>query len=212
VSDVRAAPTPRASGSGAGSGRWGFVASLALLWPRVEPALLAIWCAACAGFVCGLFRESMLVQTTGQYSAPLDDVWIHFDYARAAARGYPLQWSEGNGVSSGNTSLLYPFVLAVGWWAGLRDERLMAWALVVAFVCVVLFLWITARLLAPLGRFAKYLVPPVVLSPGPPNWSFWAGLGNPSPPAVFHGKRRMWHGLAEAGLAGSSWSKRSLAT
>lgn len=178
MSDVRAAPTPLATGPGARSGRWGFVASLALLWPRVEPALLAIWCAACAGFVCGLFRESMLVQTTGQYSAPLDDVWIHFDYARAAARGYPLQWSEGNGISSGNTSLLYPFVLAIGWWAGLRDERLMAWALVVAFVCVVLFLWISARLLAPLGRFAKYLVAPAVLSLGALNWSLWSGMEN----------------------------------
>src|SRR5690606_6552882 len=26
------------------------------------------------------------------WSAPLDDVFIHFDFARATARGYPLQW------------------------------------------------------------------------------------------------------------------------
>jgi hypothetical protein len=158
--------------------RWGFVASLALVWPRLEPVLFGMWCAACAGFVAGLFRESMLVQTGGEYSAPLDDVWIHFDYARAAARGYPLQWSEGNGISSGNTSVLYPFVLALGWAAGQRDERLMKWALIVAFVSVVGFLWIAGRLVAPLGRFARWLVPPVVLSLGALNWSLWSGMEN----------------------------------
>jgi hypothetical protein len=120
----------------------------------------------------------MMVQTGGHWSAPLDDVWIHFDYARAAARGYPLQWSEGNGISSGNTSLLYPFVLALGYWIGLRDERLMAWAVIVAWLSVVAFLWITARLAAPLGRFAKYLVPPAVLSLGALGWTLWSGMEN----------------------------------
>ena len=48
----------------------------------------------------------------GDWSAPLDDVFIHFDFARATARGHPFQWSAGNGYSSGGTSLLYPFVLA----------------------------------------------------------------------------------------------------
>ncbi len=158
--------------------RWGLVASLALVWPRLEPALYAIWCGACAGFVAGLFRESMLVQTSGEYSAPLDDVWIHFDYARAAARGFPLQWSEGNGISSGNTSITYPFVLALGWLAGLRDERLMKWALVVAFVSVVAFLWLVGRLAVPVGRFARWLVPPTVLSLGALCWTLWSGMEN----------------------------------
>jgi hypothetical protein len=61
-----------------------------------------------------LFYAYMRVQTGGDWSAPLDDVFIHFDYARATARGYPFQWSEGNGFSSGNTSLSYPFALPSG--------------------------------------------------------------------------------------------------
>ena len=60
----------------------------------------------------------MMMQTGGEWSAPLDDVFIHFDYARAAAEGHPFEWFAGNGYSSGNTSLLYPFVLAVGYLAG----------------------------------------------------------------------------------------------
>ena len=71
------------------------------------------------------FYGYMLVQTGGEWSAPLDDVFIHFDYARATARGYPFQWSAGNGYSSGNTSLLYPFVLATGYLVGFRGAAIM---------------------------------------------------------------------------------------
>ena len=46
----------------------------------------------------------------GDWSAPLDDVFIHFDFARSTARGYPFQWLDRQGYSSGGTSLLYPFV------------------------------------------------------------------------------------------------------
>ncbi|HEV8245407.1 MAG TPA: hypothetical protein VGP93_06555, partial [Polyangiaceae bacterium] len=45
------------------------------------------------------------------WSAPLDDVFIHFDFARSIARGHPFEWSAGAGYSSGGTSLLYPFLL-----------------------------------------------------------------------------------------------------
>jgi len=38
------------------------------------------------------FYGYMLLQTGGEWSAPLDDVFIHFDYARATARGFPFQW------------------------------------------------------------------------------------------------------------------------
>jgi hypothetical protein len=112
------------------------------------------------------------------WSAPLDDVFIHFDYARATARGYPFQWSEGNGYSSGNTSLAYPFVLAFGYWIGFRGLSLMLWAAIVACVSVLGFLTAAGRLADPLGRWAKYLIPPAVLSLGALDWSLWSGMEN----------------------------------
>src|SRR5262249_46656033 len=124
------------------------------------------------------FYASLLKQTHGAWSAPLDDVFIHFDYARATARGYPFEWSEGNGFSSGNTSLSYPFVLAVGYLAGMRGTSLMVWAGVVACVSVLGFLLAAGALTAPLGRWAKYLVPPAVLSLGALDWSLWSGMEN----------------------------------
>jgi hypothetical protein len=92
-----------------------------------------------------LFYGYMLQQTGGEWSAPLDDVFIHFDYARATARGYPFQWTEGNGYSSGGTSLLYPLVLALGYWVGFRGPELMVWAAVVAAMSVLGFLWAGCR-------------------------------------------------------------------
>src|SRR5262245_33179081 len=120
----------------------------------------------------------MLVQTGGDWSAPLDDVFIHFDYARATARGYPFQWSEGNGFSSGNTSLSYPFVLAFGYWVGFRGLSLMHWAAIVACLSTLGFLLAVARLTAPLPRWTKYLIPPVLLSLGALDWSLFSGMEN----------------------------------
>jgi len=122
------------------------------------------------------FYGYMLVQTGGEWSAPLDDVFIHFDYARATARGYPFQWSVGNGYSSGNTSLLYPFVLALGYLAGFRGSLLMVWAGIVACVSVFGLLVAARRLFAPLPVWAKYLAPPALFCIGALDWSLFSGM------------------------------------
>jgi hypothetical protein len=110
------------------------------------------------------------------WSAPLDDVFIHFDFARSAARGFPFEWSEGNGYSSGGTSLLYPFVLALGYRAGYLGLDLMLWAGIVATTSTwALLLW--ARVLfrrLPIATVA--LLPPLLLSVGALNWTLFSGM------------------------------------
>ena len=103
--------------------------------PRADAYLYLAFAAVCTLWVGCLFNSSIRLQTLyaglwnnpdsfgpkvqagalGEWSARLDDVFIHFDFARATARGHPFEWSEGNGYSSGGTSLLYPFVLAIGY-------------------------------------------------------------------------------------------------
>jgi hypothetical protein len=68
---------------------------------------------------------SRFIEDSGFWSAPLDDVFIHFDFARSIVRGHPFEWSSGAGYSSGGTSLLYPFVLALGIPLGFDGLRLM---------------------------------------------------------------------------------------
>lgn len=122
------------------------------------------------------FYGEMLDQTGGEWSAPLDDVFIHFDFARATARGYPFQWSEGNGYSSGNTSLTYPFILAFGYWIGFRGSTLMLWAAIVACCSVFGVLLVAPRLGRGLPAPARYLIPPALLGVGALDWALFSGM------------------------------------
>jgi hypothetical protein len=163
---------------------------------RYEPALYVVWAATLTLLCASAFYSSMRLQTAyadlfrdpihafdaatngalGPWSAPLDDVFIHFDFARQAARGHPFEWSPGAGYSSGGTSLLYPFVLIPGFWLGLGGLNLMVWAAVVACVSVFGALLALRRLFAPLPRATSYLLPPVLLSVGALDWSLWSGM------------------------------------
>ncbi len=159
---------------------------------RAEPLLYALFAAACTLAIALAFYSYMRLQThylemgggdfaaqiqhAGPWSAPLDNVFIHFDFARAAARGFPFQWSEGNGYSSGGTSLLYPLVLAFGYWAGFRRLLLMLWAAVVACVCVFALLLASRRMFSGLPRWTSYLAPPALLCVGALDWTLFSGM------------------------------------
>jgi hypothetical protein len=171
-----------------------FARALRALAPP-EPTIYALWAATLTLLSACQFYSSMRLQTTfadvfrdpaafdaairgglGPWSAPLDDVFIHFDFARQAARGHFFEWSPGGGYSSGGTSLLYPFVLVPGFWLGLGGLRMMVWAAVVACVCVFGALLALRRLTRPLPLWASYLLPPALLSVGALNWSLWSGM------------------------------------
>jgi hypothetical protein len=119
----------------------------------------------------------MMKQTGGEWSAPLDDVFIHLDYAVAIAKGHPLEWVPGNGVSSGNTSLLYPFVLAVGVLFGAKGGALLHFAAVVAATSIFATCLALRRVAESHGvPVLSYLVPPALLFVGALNWTLWSGM------------------------------------
>ena len=72
----------------------------------------------------------------GDFPAPLDDVFIHFDFARSLARGHPFEWIAGQGYSSGETSPLYAALLAIGWAVGFRGEWLSFFAAAVTITSI----------------------------------------------------------------------------
>ena len=143
---------------------------------RIDDALYGVFAGAVTLAFARIFYGYVRVQTGGEWSAPLDDVFIHFDYARAIARGYPFEWSEGNGFSSGNTSLSYPFALAAGYWAGFRGPTLVVWAGIVACLSMWAMLLWAKRLFRDLAPWAKYLAPLAVYSVGALCWSLFSGM------------------------------------
>lgn len=151
-------------------------------WVAHDTVLYAAFALCCTLYTASVFYGYMLFQTRDVWSAPLDDVFIHFDYARSFARGFPFHWSEGNGYSSGNTSLTYPIALALGYWIGFRGLSLMIWAALVACLSVFAFLLaggaFVRRSVAPPNRWIRFLIPPAVLSMGALDWTLFSGMEN----------------------------------
>jgi hypothetical protein len=70
-----------------------------------------------------------IVASAGEYAVPLDDAFIHFQYARRLAEGHFFSYVPGAGYSSGATSFLWPVLLAPFYALGFHDVRLIlvAW-------------------------------------------------------------------------------------
>jgi len=64
-------------------------------------------------------------------AAPLDDTFIHFQYAKQLARGEVLRFNDGDSPTTGATSLLYILLLAPGWLIGFRGLTLLVWAWII---------------------------------------------------------------------------------
>jgi hypothetical protein len=144
----------------------------------LELLLFVVWSVGWSIYSARQFYGYMLAQTGNEWSAPLDDVFIHFDFARATAEGAPLEWIAGNGYSTGNTSVTYPFVLAFGYLIGFRDGNLMQFAAWLAILSMGLA-WIAIgkhRPSTPLLRGAYYLYAPLVAHTGVLAWSLWSGM------------------------------------
>lgn len=144
---------------------------------RLEPTLwlvatvLLVFGAAAAFYVPGLMR------TGGRWPVPLDDVYIHFGFARSAALGHPFEWIPGNGYSSGGTSLTYPLVLAPAYLLGLRGERLAPFASLLACACLVDLCRSLRALLAPFApRWTIWAATALLLAVPLLDWSLFSGM------------------------------------
>lgn len=187
-----------------------------------EPKLYVVYAGALTLVVACLFYSSARYQThqselwaapqtfdrlvrqgdNGRWSAPLDDVFIHFDFARATARGYPFEWSEGNGYSSGGTSLLYPFVLALGYYVGFRGLDLMIWAGMVACATVLATLLGARRLFRGLPVWTSYLAPIAFLGVGALSWTLFSGMEVALFLGLWAGALVAWDDLRKAARTG----------
>jgi hypothetical protein len=122
--------------------------------------------------------------THGDWPAPLDDVFIHYDFAKATAHLHPFEWIVGQGYSSGETSTLYPFLLALGLLAGFRGLSLGVWAAVLAcgslFVAMRSLREVLTRVGYSRGRPCTEWVPWVgslmLVSVGVLDWAWFSGM------------------------------------
>jgi hypothetical protein len=76
---------------------------------------------------------------------PLDDSYIHFQFARSFAEGHPFVYSPGAVPVAGATSLLWPLLLAVPRLLGAQGLALIPWAWGFGFLALGLLAFETAR-------------------------------------------------------------------
>lgn len=86
-----------------------------------------------------------LAASGGELLLPLDDTYIHFQYARQMADGQPFNYNMDAPPTSGATSLIYPVVLAVGYIIGFDGLSLGLWALAVGALALLAAGWLVMR-------------------------------------------------------------------
>ncbi|HEX4335206.1 MAG TPA: hypothetical protein VH062_04790 [Polyangiaceae bacterium] len=77
----------------------------------------------------GYLTVRTVLERVGGPGAPLDDTYIHFQYARSIAELHPFRYTPGAAPTPGATSLLWPLLLAPFYAVGFRGEALLwpAW-------------------------------------------------------------------------------------
>lgn len=120
---------------------------------------------------------AVLSRTEGEPSVPLDDAYIHFQFARAFANLTPFEYTPGSPPAAGATSLLWPALLAPAFWLGVTDVGVIWWAWLLGFLSLGLVAIETRalaeRLLSPLVALAASLT---VLCFGGLTWLAASGM------------------------------------
>ena len=155
-------------------------------WPRIclmtetRRQNLLVWslCCAAAGLMFVLYSSTALAAGQGNFILPLDDVYIHFQYARQLASGQPFVYNPGQPPTSGATSFLYPFALALGYIIGFTGLQLGVWALALGALALALSAWLVYRLVRLWGG-TLWLAALLALSfalTGAVSWHFMSGM------------------------------------
>ena len=90
--------------------------------------------AAIVGVLAFMGLRSVLAANGGEPAVPLDDAYIHFQYARAFWEGRGFAFTEGAAPTPGATSLLWPAALSLFYGLGLRAENVIWAAWLLGFV------------------------------------------------------------------------------
>lgn len=109
---------------------------------------LAVWTVLCiiTGAVAIVYLSLGLVASDGSLVMPLDDTYIHFQYARQMANGEPFVYNPGDEATSGATSFLYGPLLALGYVWGLKGLQLSYWAISLGVLSFLGSGWLVYRL------------------------------------------------------------------
>jgi hypothetical protein len=114
----------------------------------------------------------------GNLLMPLDDVYIHFQYARQMALGHPYQYNLSDPPTSGATSFIYPYLLAFGYLIGFQGLWLGLWAMIIGAISLLASLWAVYRLCLALDapNWLSLIMTLAFALTGSLAWHFMSGM------------------------------------
>lgn len=125
-----------------------------------------------------IYAQSNISSNHGEIVMPLDDVYIHFQYARQLAQGQPYIYNTGDPATSGATSFIYPYILAVGYWAGFQGLNLGLWSMIAGCIALIASMWAIHRLgcyfEAPM--WLTMIIPILFALTGSVSWHAMSGM------------------------------------
>ena len=139
-------------------------------------ALYIFTAVALVAWTCWDFDRALLARTGGAWAPPLDDAFIHAQFARNAATGHPLEWMAGEGISSGGTSILWPLLLALPWGLGARGVLIVPAAHALAAALLVVAFALLERPLRKVHAAAPWAALALVAVDGPIAWHTYSGM------------------------------------
>lgn len=142
--------------------------------------LLLAWlvCCALASLVFVVYVAASIAESQGDIIMPLDDAYIHFQYARQITNLEPYVYNPGSGPTSGATSFLYPYVLAVGYAIGFSGLALGLWAMAVGALALLACAWLVMLLVRAWGMplWAACAAGAIFMLNGAMSWHAMSGM------------------------------------
>lgn len=151
--------------------------SNSLKWSWSWSRDLTAWSVIClaVGIVSLLYLSLGLSASNGPLLMPLDDTYIHFQYARQMASAEPYVYSLSDDPTSGATSFLYTPLLAVGYLIGFHGLSLSYWAVAIGSLSFLLSAWLIFRLMME-SPVAKRPLDPLFEQGGEHQAMWWIAL------------------------------------
>ncbi|MGC9329893.1 MAG: hypothetical protein ACP5I1_19820, partial [Candidatus Hinthialibacter sp.] len=125
----------------------------------------------------GAIFVGVQISITGELTFPLDDSYIHLQYAKQIAQGAYFQYQDGDPVSTGATSILYVHVLALGYFIGFRNAFFPIWTLLLTLIFITFIFYYLIQICKKWqSPFIAWTAVGLTFSSGILAWGFWSGM------------------------------------
>lgn len=122
---------------------------------KLFAVVLIVWAVQLSAY----WMAASFASLDGHFPSPQPDTKLYCQSARRIVEGHPFSFSEGEAVSTGTTSVLHPFVLAIPYACGAKGGRLLVAGFFLngLFYLVFLLGWAAVVARCVHGRADRYL-------------------------------------------------------